>query len=93
MAAHTRLAGDAQLVFLGEKTNFINILRSVERLVQLSLCSGKRQLEMITYEVNLEIEREVAEAYGSWLRAHVDELLAIDGFEFVGCNGGDPAGE
>ncbi len=41
---------------------------------------------MITYEVNLEIEREVAEAYGVWLRAHVDELLAIDGFESAHCH-------
>ena len=40
---------------------------------------------MITYEVNLEVEREVAEAYGLWLRAHVDELLAIDGFLGARC--------
>ena len=83
---HTRLTRDAQLVFSPEKINLIEILRSVERLVQLSLCSGKWRLEMITYEVNLEIDREVAEAYGAWLRSHVDELLAIDGFQEAHCH-------
>ena len=40
---------------------------------------------MITYEVNLEVEREVAEAYCDWLRAHVDELLGVEGFQEARC--------
>ena len=40
---------------------------------------------MITYEVNLVVDREVADAYGAWLRAHVDELLAVDGFREARC--------
>ncbi len=34
----------------------------------------------IVYEVNLEIDREVAEAFRGWLRPHIDEMLTIDGF-------------
>ena len=40
---------------------------------------------MITYEVNLEVDREIAKAYCVWLRAHVGELLAVDGFREARC--------
>ena len=41
---------------------------------------------MVTYEVNLEIEREVSAAYLSWLKEHVDEILALDGFVSAQCH-------
>ena len=35
---------------------------------------------MVVYEVNLEVETEVAEAYAAWLAPHVAEVLAAPGF-------------
>lgn len=35
---------------------------------------------MVIYEVNLSIVPDAAEAYGTWLRGHIAEILAIDGF-------------
>lgn len=34
---------------------------------------------MIIYEVNLEIDADVAEAYLSWMPEHIREILEIDG--------------
>lgn len=34
----------------------------------------------IVYEVNIEVDGSAADEYRRWLRAHVAELLAIDGF-------------
>ncbi|MDB5032992.1 MAG: hypothetical protein JWQ98_233 [Chlorobi bacterium] len=36
---------------------------------------------MIIYEVNLDVDNEVATAYAEWLDRHISEVLAIDGFE------------
>ena len=36
---------------------------------------------MLIYEVNLRVDEEVAEAFAAWLRAHMREMLAFDGFE------------
>ena len=36
---------------------------------------------MVVYEVNLAVDAEIAEAYAAWLGPHIDELLALDGFE------------
>ena len=35
---------------------------------------------MIVYEVNLAVDRDVAEDYAAWLGPHIDALLALDGF-------------
>ena len=35
---------------------------------------------MVVYEVNLEVEAEVADAYAAWLAPHIDEVLAVLGF-------------
>lgn len=35
---------------------------------------------MVTYEVNLQVDEAIAAEYHAWLRAHVDELLALPGF-------------
>ncbi len=35
---------------------------------------------MIIYEVNIEIDMAVFEEYIGWLKPHIKELLAIDGF-------------
>ncbi|MFN3201559.1 MAG: DUF4286 family protein [Bradymonadia bacterium] len=35
----------------------------------------------VIYEVNLTIDEAIAEAYGQWLGHHIDEMLAIEGFE------------
>ncbi len=35
---------------------------------------------MIIYEVNLDVDADVAEAYRAWLRDHIGEMLTIDGF-------------
>lgn len=34
----------------------------------------------ITYEVDLEIDADVATEYRAWLAAHIDEILALPGF-------------
>jgi len=36
---------------------------------------------MLIYEVNLTVDGDVAPRYSSWLREHIRELLALDGFE------------
>lgn len=35
---------------------------------------------MIVYEVNLEVDTGVAEAFGEWLRDHIADMLGIEGF-------------
>lgn len=51
-------------------------------LVSGSLVSGRpgRPASGVVYEVNLEVDADVARDYRSWLRGHVDELLALPGF-------------
>lgn len=34
----------------------------------------------VIYEVNIEIDPRIDAAYRAWLRTHVDELLALEGF-------------
>lgn len=50
---------------------------------------------MIVYEVNLRVERSIAPAYAQWLRAHVEQMLALPGFIaaelFEDPDGGDAA--
>lgn len=36
---------------------------------------------MILYEVRIAVDREVAMEYRSWLEAHIQEILALPGFE------------
>ncbi|WP_456425955.1 DUF4286 family protein [Rhodocaloribacter sp.] len=36
---------------------------------------------MLIYEVNLRVDDEVADAFGTWLTDHIREMLTIDGFE------------
>ena len=36
---------------------------------------------MLIYEVNLTVDEDVAAAYSAWLRAHIREMLTLDGFE------------
>ncbi len=35
---------------------------------------------MVLYEVNLAVDRAVADAYAAWLGPHIAELLRLDGF-------------
>ena len=35
---------------------------------------------MIVYEVNLTVDREIADDYAAWLKDHVREMLALPGF-------------
>ncbi|WIO73051.1 DUF4286 family protein [Porticoccaceae bacterium LTM1] len=35
---------------------------------------------MLIYEVNLTVNDDVAKEYKAWLKTHIDEILAIDGF-------------
>jgi quinol monooxygenase YgiN len=32
------------------------------------------------YEVNIEVDREIADAYLAWLKQHIAEILALPGF-------------
>ena len=41
---------------------------------------------MIVYEVNLDIDRTIADAYRDWLQAHVAEMLALPGFVDARCH-------
>lgn len=34
----------------------------------------------ITYEVNIELDAAIEQAYRVWLREHMDEILALPGF-------------
>ena len=36
---------------------------------------------MIVYEVNLTVDREIADDYANWLGPHIEEMLALPGFE------------
>ena len=36
---------------------------------------------MLIYEVNLAVDGDAAEAMAVWLRAHIGEMVALDGFE------------
>ncbi len=36
---------------------------------------------MVVYEVNLHVDNTKAEAFSVWLRNHIPEILAYDGFE------------
>jgi hypothetical protein len=36
--------------------------------------------EVVIYEVNVEVDRELADAYRAWLREHIAEILALPGF-------------
>ena len=35
---------------------------------------------MVIYEVNADINRDIADDFAAWLAPHIDELLEIDGF-------------
>jgi len=35
---------------------------------------------MIIYEVNLSIQKEIADSYKQWLKKHMSEMLKIEGF-------------
>ena len=35
---------------------------------------------MAVYEVNLDVDAEVADDYAAWLGPHIDEVLAVPGF-------------
>jgi len=41
---------------------------------------------MVTYEVNLDIEREVSADYLTWLKAHMDEIVSLEGFVDAQCH-------
>ena len=36
---------------------------------------------MIIYEVNLNVERNIAREYQNWLEKHINDMLTFDGFE------------
>lgn len=36
---------------------------------------------MLIYEVNLRVDAGIADDYAGWLRAHIPEMLQIEGFE------------
>jgi quinol monooxygenase YgiN len=38
---------------------------------------------VILYEVRIAVDRELSEAYRSWLEAHIHEILALPGFEYA----------
>lgn len=38
------------------------------------------EFSFVIYEVNLKVQNDIIEAYLTWLRAHIVELLKIDGF-------------
>ena len=46
---------------------------------------------MLIYEVNLQIDNDVAEEVAVWMRAHVRDMLGFDGFERVAWYQRDPA--
>ena len=35
----------------------------------------------VIYEVNLSVERDIAEAYAAWLKPHMAQMLEFEGFE------------
>lgn len=40
---------------------------------------------MLVYEVNVEVERELRDDYLAWLRPHIDEICALEGFTGALC--------
>lgn len=40
---------------------------------------------MVVYEVNLKVNKAIAAEFQDWLAIHVDEMLAIKGFEKAQC--------
>jgi len=36
---------------------------------------------MIVYEVNLQIDSEVADEYAKWLKPHIEQILELEGFD------------
>ena len=36
---------------------------------------------MIVYEVNLQIDSEVADEYAEWLEPHIEQILELEGFQ------------
>ena len=34
----------------------------------------------VIYEVNLAVEQDIAEAFGQWLEAHIEEMVRLPGF-------------
>lgn len=47
----------------------------------------------VIYEVNLEVEEAVSEAFAAWLGHHIEEMLALEGFEGARWWARDPAME
>ena len=35
----------------------------------------------VIYEVNLRVDRDIAQAYAVWLTGHIDQMLEFEGFE------------
>ena len=35
----------------------------------------------VIYEVNLSVERDIAQAYAAWLKPHMAQMLEFEGFE------------
>ena len=48
---------------------------------------------MVTYEVNLGVEREVAADYLAWLKPHMVEILSLEGFVEARCHEVESTGE
>lgn len=48
---------------------------------------------MVVYEVNLHVDNAVAEDFAAWLRGHIPEILANDGFERAVWYYRDPGGD
>lgn len=48
---------------------------------------------MIVYEVNINVDTEIAEHYRAWLGDHVRELLTLPGFLSAEVFVGEPEGE
>lgn len=40
----------------------------------------RQDSDPVTYEVNLSVDAEVADAYLEWLHAHIGQMLALPGF-------------
>ncbi|MDO8527686.1 MAG: DUF4286 family protein [Deltaproteobacteria bacterium] len=48
---------------------------------------------MILYEVNLEVDKDIANEYQTWLKEHVGHMLQLDGFESAQIFSRDPKDE
>ena len=44
------------------------------------MAATRRASKQVVYEVNVEVDAAVHEAYRAWLRDHVAEMLALPGF-------------